>query len=183
MSQRVLVILAQGNEEIEALTPVDIMRRAGMDVVVAGLGGRTVASARNVVVFADVSFDAVTGDFDAVVLPGGNPGASNLCASDKVIEIVKKQFEAERLIAAICAAPTVLDKAGILPNRKYTCFPGVEKKISTGTFVGGEVVVDSNIITGRAMGSAIVFSLAIVEKLRGRAEADRVAEAIVFRQK
>ena len=183
MAKNALLILAQGNEEIEALTVVDILRRGGVDVLIAGLGGRTIASARNVVVLADTSLEMIPADreFDAVILPGGNPGSKNLSSSTSVLDMVKKQFDSGRLLAAICAAPTVLDKAGVLAGRSYTCYPGVEKEIISGSWIGGGLVVDANIITGRAMGSAIEFSLAILEYLTCKEDMERVANAIVFR--
>ena len=164
MRKRVLTILADGFEEIEAITCIDILRRGGIEVVVAGLDNLEVNGSREVKVIADLLLDQITGDFDALVLPGG-PGAQKLAASSKVKELI----ENIEVVAAICATPaTVLAPTGILNNKKATCFPEMEDAFDDSTqFSQDRVVVDGNVITSRAPGTALEFALAIVEKLSG----------------
>lgn len=181
MPAKALVILANGFEEIEAIAPVDIMRRAGIEVTTAGLDAEMVTSSRHQTVFADSRFGEVSGDYDAVILPGGMPGAKNLADSPPVKALVADLHSRGKVIAAICAAPAlVLAPLGILDGKNATCFPGMEKEFGPQVrFQDQRVVVDGNVITSRAAGTAIGFSLAIVERLVGKAARDRVAAAIL----
>jgi 4-methyl-5(b-hydroxyethyl)-thiazole monophosphate biosynthesis len=180
MSKKVLLILAGGHEEVEAITQVDLLRRVNIGVTVAGLDGTEITGAHDIAVKADVLLDDVSGDFDGVILPGGMPGTTCLAESETVLTIVRNIHEKGFLCAAICAAPLVLDRAGILEGKKYTCYPGVEEKISSGTFIDSPVVQDGNVITGRGIGTAIPFALKIVESLSGREEAESLASKIVY---
>jgi 4-methyl-5(b-hydroxyethyl)-thiazole monophosphate biosynthesis len=174
---KALVFLATGFEEIEALTVVDVLRRAGVDVTVAGLTPNVTEGKHGVKVVPDKSIDDVkVEDFDAVVAPGGNPGYKNLRKDPRVIDMVKKAFNSNKLVAAICAGPTVLSDAGILEGKACTIYPGMDQELEAG---GGKpkhdiVVVDGNIITSRGPATALPFALKLAEKLAGK----QVAEAV-----
>lgn len=180
MQKHVLLILAKGNEEVEALTQVDLLRRTGTKVTVAGLGGTEIKGSHDITIKADISLEQFSGNFDAVILPGGMPGTTNLAESEPVLKIVREANEMGLLCAAICAAPIVLDRAGVLEGRRFTCYPGVEEKINSGSFCKKTVVQDGNIITSRGVGTAIPFALAIIEYLLGKEESQKMASTIVF---
>jgi len=180
MPKHALLILAEGNEEVEALTQVDLLRRAEIKVTVAGLSGTEVKGSHAITVKADIALDSFSGDFDAIVLPGGMPGTVYLYKSEKVLTLVRDAYKKGLLCAAICAAPLVLETAGILEGKKFTCYPGVEEKIKSGVFVKEKVVQDSNIITSRGVGTAIPFALKIVEYLVGKEKSAKLAEQIVY---
>ncbi|MEI6437287.1 MAG: DJ-1 family glyoxalase III [Candidatus Omnitrophota bacterium] len=180
MSKKVLVILADGFEEVEAIAPIDILRRAGLEVVVAGLSGREQISARGLRVTCDALLSDVrdqTASFDACILPGGGKGAENLAASRVVGDVVVSMHKAGKLIAAICASPAVvLAPLGILEGRKATCYPGTQKFLGAGVEYREEnVVKDGNILTSRGPGTALVFGLAVLESLCGPASRDKIA--------
>jgi 4-methyl-5(b-hydroxyethyl)-thiazole monophosphate biosynthesis len=174
---KALVFLASGFEEIEALTVVDVLRRAGVEVTVAGLTPNVTEGKHGVKVVPDKSIDDVkVEDFDAVVAPGGNPGYKNLRKDPRVIDMVKKAFNSNKIVAAICAGPTVLSDAGILEGKACTIYPGMDQELEAG---GGKpkhdiVVVDGNIITSRGPATALPFALKLAEKLAGK----QVAEAV-----
>src|SRR3990170_644591 len=155
---KIMVTLAEGFEEIEALTVVDVLRRAGMNVDTVGVMGSVISGAHDVKVMTDKKLlDINSDEYDGIVLPGGSPGYLNLGKSSKIIEILKKFDSAGKLIAAICGAPSVLAKAGILEGKKATIFPGMEKELPHPR--GERVVVDGNVITSQAAGTAMEFSL------------------------
>ncbi|MCM1163685.1 MAG: DJ-1/PfpI family protein [Muribaculaceae bacterium] len=166
------VFLAPGFEEIEAIAPVDLMRRAGIDVMTVAVGeSRHVTGAHGITVEADLLIDDEDmGNADLLVAPGGMPGAKNLAASPEVCQLFKTQAEQGRLVAAICAAPAVLlAHIGILKGLKATCYPGFDDDLRAGgaTYVTDERVVrDGNIITSNGPSSALQFGLALVEALR-----------------
>jgi 4-methyl-5(b-hydroxyethyl)-thiazole monophosphate biosynthesis len=161
---RVLVPLARGFEEIEAVTVIDVLRRAGLEVVVAALAGDAVEGAHGIRIEADRSLAAVTAaDFDAIVLPGGQPGTTHLGADQRVRELVQTLAAAGKIVAAICAAPTVLDAAGVLAGKRATAFPGEE--LPTADYSFDRVVEDGNVITSRAAGTAMEFALTLVRRL------------------
>ncbi len=174
----VLVPLAEGFEEIEAVSVIDVLRRAGANVVVAGLPGTIIKGSRGLNVIADTKLEDVdTKKFDAIVLPGGDPGYKNLGRSQKLLLAIQ-DFESEgKLVAAICAAPVVLAKTGILDNRKASIHPGMEKEI---TFPRPDrVTIDNKVITSQGPGTAIEFSLRIVEELFGRAKSEELKKKLV----
>ncbi|MBN2407067.1 MAG: DJ-1/PfpI family protein [Elusimicrobia bacterium] len=179
--KKAVIILAGGFEEIEAVTPADVLRRGGVEVTLAGLGGTTVLSKRGLSLNADTSLEDLGGDYDACILPGGMPGAANLASSDKVTSLVKSMNARGRIIAAICAAPAVvLAGTGILAGRAATCFPGEQDKFGKDTKYRDEpVVCDGNIITSQGPGTALSFSLKILEALRGREISCKVAAAML----
>ena len=175
-----VIILADGFEEVEAVTCIDLLRRAGITVTVLGLSSHEVRGTNGIIVKADALFEEFSESFDAVILPGGMPGTNNLAASESLLSFIRSAHDSGKLCAAICAAPIVFAKAGILENRKATCYPGCEAKLSGALFVNDDVVVDFNIITGRALGSAILFALEIIEALAGEKDAVKIGMAILY---
>lgn len=176
MAKTAVVILAEGFEELEAVAPVDVLRRAGVHVTIAGVAGLQVKGSRGIGVQADVLLKDVHDLPDAVILPGGLPGATNLARSEEVKTLVKKMNIAGKLVAAICAAPAaVLAPLGILDGKKATCYPGCESDLSSKiTHSQENVVVDGNVITSRGPGTALEFALAIAVRLAGQEMADTV---------
>ncbi len=182
MRKEALIILAEGFEEVEAVTPVDVLRRAGVNTVMAGLRSKNVRGSRRVVYTADVLLSEYQGSPDVLILPGGVEGADNLHKSPLVTEWITKMNQAGKWIAAICAAPAVvLAPTGVLDGRKATCYPGYEK--GWGALIqhqNGTVVVDQNTITSQGPGTALDFSFAIIEKLFDRAAAVDLAQKMVY---
>lgn len=175
----VLAILAEGFEEIEAVTPIDLLRRAGADVTVATLGEtiHVTGGRANLTLHADTSLATVEShDFDAIFLPGG-PGTKTLRADPRVRAIVLRHHTAGRLVSAICAAPTVLHDAGLLANRRYTAHPSVATELPE-TLADERVVLDGNILTSRGAGTALDFGLRLVELLFSPEKAQEVATSI-----
>ncbi|MCD8350477.1 MAG: DJ-1/PfpI family protein [Planctomycetaceae bacterium] len=177
MAKTALVLLADGFEEVEAATPIDVLRRAGVDVTVAGVGKKTATGAHGLPYTADVELDSVTGDFDCIVLPGGMPGAKNLGESAKARELAVKMAADGRLVASICAAPVfTLSAWGLIDGRKATCYPGMEGMLTDkAEFVTDRVVVDGNVTTSRGPGTAMEFALCVAGQLMGDEVAKKVA--------
>lgn len=186
MSKTAVLILAEGFETIEALTPVDILRRAKVELTVASLGGLLVKSGQNVTVQADCALEQLLreSDFlpDALILPGGLGGANNIAASAEVEALAKKVLAGGKLLAAICATPGVaLAKFGLLSGRRATCYPGFEERFpQDATFVTDRVCVDGNLITSRGPGTALEFSIQIAAYLSGEDAARQIREGTVF---
>ena len=181
MMKKVIVFLADGFEEIEALASVDLLRRAGIDVTTASIMGRIdVTGAHDVVVKADVlAEDADYAAADMIVLPGGGVGTQNLAKC----ELVRKQclaFAKDKLVSAICAAPTVLAGLGLLEGKNATCYPGMEGGMHGAVMSGETVTLDGNITTGRAPGAAIPFALELIKRLAGEEKAASVKSDIVY---
>ena len=179
MNKKVLMILTDGFEELEAITPVDLLRRAGFEVITAGLGKDSVIGRQGVKIAADTLLEKVSGLFDALVLPGG-PGFKTLLESDVVLQTVRGFYRDGILCCAICAAPKVLSEAGVLSGKTYTCYPGINRDIADANYVEREVVRDKNIITSAGPGTAIRFSLAIIEALAGEEKANEIKNQIIF---
>ncbi|MBN1140811.1 MAG: DJ-1/PfpI family protein [Deltaproteobacteria bacterium] len=180
MTKKALLILADGFEEIEAVTPIDLLRRAGIETVTAGLGKEWVQGRHGVLIKADTVLNRVIGCFDALVLPGG-PGHKALAGSEKVLKLVRDYCRERVFCCAICAAPKVFAEAGILEGKRYTCYPGALPDFSGGEFVADEVVRDGHIITSAGPGTAISFSLGIIEALLGSGKAAEVKAQILFK--
>jgi 4-methyl-5(b-hydroxyethyl)-thiazole monophosphate biosynthesis len=180
MGKHAVIVLADGFEEIEAITPIDLLRRSGVKVTVAGLKSTMVTGAHAFAVYADTTITELRDDYDAIILPGGGPGTKNLSGSDAVITLVQRANARGLLCAAICAAPLVFGKAGLLDGKRFSCFPGIEKEIPTGVFLEKPVVRDGNIITSRGAGTSMDFSLAIIEYLIDRKEAENIAGKILY---
>ncbi|HEB56418.1 MAG TPA: DJ-1/PfpI family protein [Gammaproteobacteria bacterium] len=167
----VLVPLAQGCEELEAVTIVDLLRRAGIEVVTAGLDERPVVASRGMVLIADMTLDqAMQKDYDMIVLPGGLPGADHLDQDPRIQTLLKKMDHENKYIAAICAAPKVLASAGLLDGRQATSYPGSldQHSVSNMDYREQAVVIDNKLITSRGPGTAMDFALTLIEQLLGR---------------
>jgi protein deglycase len=178
---RVAVILADGFEEVEAIAVIDVLRRAGIDTVIAGLHGGAVSSGRNVMIVPDAVIDAIRADdFDMIVLPGGQPGSDNLNADARVKELVKNFSLKGKLTGAICAAPYVLANAGILAGKRATSYPTYKDRLSGAVYEEMPVVVDGTVLTSRGAGTALDFGLAIVEKLAGREKALEIRDSMLI---
>jgi 4-methyl-5(b-hydroxyethyl)-thiazole monophosphate biosynthesis len=172
---RAIVLLAEDFEEIEAVTPIDVLRRAGVEVTVAGLRSGPLRAARGTVIVPDVALDdAPPGPWDAVVLPGGMPGAERLGADARVLGLVRENLEAGRLVGAICAAPaTVLGENGLLEGHRATCHPALADRLGRPRDEG-RVVVDGNLVTSQGPGTAMEFALTLVAELLGEAKAEEI---------
>ncbi len=182
MKKRAVVILAEGFEEIEAVVPIDILRRSGVEVIVAGLSGLEIKGSREVNIKADCLIDDIPEEFDALILPGGGPGAKNLAASEKVANLIKMQNDKHGIIAAICASPAVvLNSTGILAGKKVTCYPSHENDFNSNvTYTKDCVVIDGNIITSAGPGTAFEFSLTLAKILAGEEIAQTVGKATLY---
>jgi 4-methyl-5(b-hydroxyethyl)-thiazole monophosphate biosynthesis len=178
MNMKVMVPFAEGFEEVEALTIVDVLRRAGIQVDTVGVVGSVINSAHGIRIMVDKKLSEVTHtDYDAIILPGGNPGYINLGRSTQVIEMVKKFNSQNKLIGAICASPSILAKEGLLDNKRATIYPGNEKLLAYPR--DKPVVIDGNIITSQGPGTAMEFALKIVEKLLGLDKAQKLRQELV----
>jgi len=184
MAKRACVILAEGFEEVEAVTPIDYLRRAGIEVSVLGVGATVLRGARGISVTADKALGAwaVREAWDVVVVPGGGPGAKNIAASPEAVALLKAQAARDGLIAAICASPAVVlhGACGLLTGRRFTGYPGTETLVSGATFVAERVVEDGNLITSRGAGCAGEFAVAVIRRLSGEAAAAEVAEKVLL---
>jgi 4-methyl-5(b-hydroxyethyl)-thiazole monophosphate biosynthesis len=178
----VYLFLADGFEEIEALYTLDLLRRANVDVLTVGVSGKVANGSHKIPVVCDIDCASLpyNSDFDMIILPGGMPGSINLDKAECVEKYIKLALENDKLICAICAAPFILGKRGILKGKRATCFPGFENQLEGATVVDAGVVRDGNIITGRAMGSAHEFALTILEALQGKEAADKMRKTIIL---
>ena len=180
MSKRVLCLLGPGFEEIEAITPVDLLRRAGAEVTIASVPGEMRLTGRcGVTLQADAALEEVIGrEFDLLLIPGG-PGVKELRADGRPARLAQSFVEGGKVVAAICAAPTILADAGLLAGRRYTAHFSVYEELSE-ALSGREVVEDGNLITSRGAGTAVAFGLALVRHLFGEAKAHEVSRAIML---
>lgn len=176
----VYLFLAEGFEEIEALCPIDMLRRAGIDVKSVSItDNKCVVGAHGIATVADITFDEVDiSQVDMLILPGGMPGTKNLLAHSPLVSMLKVFGGAGGEIAAICAAPMVLGRIGLLEGKRATCYPGFEGELAGATYTTDKVVVDQNVITAQGMGVAIEFSCAIIDKLLGNGHAAPIKESI-----
>ena len=176
----VAILLGTGFEPIEALAPCDILRRGGVEVKLAALDGRAVEGGQGIRVEADCALsDLNEEELEMVMLPGGLGGVHSILACEPALALVRRAYEADKWIGAICAAPQILAKLGITDGRKATCYPGVEAVMGNALMQDAGVVRDGKVITGRAAGSAEAFGLALLAALRGEQTARRVADEIV----
>lgn len=179
---KIAVLLANGFEEIEALTVVDYLKRLDIEVDMVSIeedlevkGAHEIEVKANLLV-EDLDFK----DYKGVVIPGGLPGATNLRDDEKVIEIVKEADKEEKLVAAICAGPIVLEKAGIIKGRKVTSYPGFEEELNSGEYVEDNVVLDGNLLTARGPAIAVEFTLEIAEYLLGKDKRKELEKDILY---
>ncbi len=180
----IVVFLANGFEEIEALTTVDILRRAGLAVRTVGIGGHTVTGAHGITVQADAADSEPLPPYDgleAVVLPGGLPGTTNLAASAVVTRCVTEAAEHGVLVCAICAAPSVLGNLGLLRGKRATCYPGYEDQLLGATVSGESVAADEGVVTAKGAGVTVEFALAIVSRLISPDKAREIGDAMQCR--
>ncbi|MDH5377111.1 MAG: DJ-1/PfpI family protein [Gammaproteobacteria bacterium] len=174
---RILIPLAQGCEELEAVTIIDLLRRAGCEVLTATLDQSEIVASRGTRLLADTHLDKIeSNDFDMIVLPGGQPGTNKLNADPRIHRLLAEFSEADKFVTAICAAPKVLSDAGILDNRQATSFPGAldGTKGKNIKYKEESVVIDGKIVTSRGPGTAMDFALTLVELLKGPAVRQQV---------
>lgn len=179
----VYILLGTGFEEVEALAPLDLMRRAGIEVMTVGINGATVYGGHSIGVAADISIEELDlTALDMIVLPGGLGGVASVRACPAAMDALKFAWDNGKFVAAICAGPTVLADLGITDGKNVTCYPGCESGMGSANVLPGRAVVrDGNLITGTSAGCAIPFGLALVEALKGIDTAKTVADAIVIR--
>lgn len=180
--KRVLILLAPGFEEIEAVTAIDILRRAGVEVTVAGTVEGPMEGSRRVKLLADLSIGKVAGgDYDMIVLPGGQPGTNNLAKDERVGRILKEAAAKEKYISAICAAPSILASAGLLAGKKATSHPSVQERMEGADYSEARVVIDGKWVTSRSPGTAMEFAFALVRLLVGEEKAKEVNQGVMAR--
>lgn len=178
----VYIILGKGFEEAEAVVPCDMLRRAGVDVRFAGIGGREVVGGHGIAVCADcVAEETDLTEAEMIVLPGGMGGVRSILGSEAVLNAVKAVYDNGGYAAAICAGPTVLAKLGITDGKRVTCYPGCEVNMGSAKPCGESAVIDGRVVTGKAPGTAYDFALALIEALRGKDAAIKVATGAVYR--
>ena len=188
MAKKTIVLLADGFEDVEAVTPIDYLRRAGIDVTTVSISDNMTVTSRwgGIKITADTTLRELNeNDWDAVIVPGGMPGASNLAASKETGLLLKKTAATEKLICAICASPAVvLAPLGLINGKKYTCYPGLEEKVTNSTcgakWSEERVVTDGNIITSRGAGTAGEFAVAIIEKLTDKETAEKITQTVLL---
>jgi len=177
----VLVPLAQGCEELEAITITDLLVRAGISVTTCGLDEQPVKASRGTTIIPDTSIDRVLDtDFDLIVLPGGLPGSDHLRDNQQIQSLIKKQASSDKYVAAICAAPKALAEAGLLEGKTATSFPGVLAALENDAITISEnpVEIDGNIVTSRSVGTAMDFALSLIELLEGKAKRDEINQQL-----
>ena len=175
------VLLADGFEEIEAVVVIDVLRRAEIDVVTVGTRGTQVTGSHGVPIEADSTLETCADTtWDAVVLPGGLPGATNLRDDEQVRELLRRQHESGRTVAAICAAPIALGRAGVLEGRRATCYPGFEDQMIGASRSTDRVVADENIVTSRGPGTAFDFALMLVARLVDEETAEALRDGMLL---
>jgi 4-methyl-5(b-hydroxyethyl)-thiazole monophosphate biosynthesis len=181
MTERVLVVLANGFEEIEAVTIIDILRRAEIDTTVAGLTSRSVIGAHQITLQTDTLFKEVEGnDYQMLVLPGGQPGTQNLSESEPLINLLKEFVQSGRKVAAICAAPMVLAQAGLLDDVEAVCYPGCEGGMGKAIILDQSVAVTPQITTGQGPAAATAFALQLVKGIKGEIVSTQVANDLLY---
>lgn len=178
----VYLFLANGFEEIEALCVLDFLRRADIPTLTVGVSGKNAKGSHGIEVVCDITQDELdkANDFEMIILPGGMPGATNLDNSEVVDSMIRIAHENDKFICAICAAPFILGKRGLLRGKDATCYPGFENQLDGARILDKGVVRDGKIITGRAMGSSHDFALEIIEALRGNGERSRLKKAVLY---
>ncbi|MGL4363402.1 MAG: DJ-1 family glyoxalase III [Cellulosilyticaceae bacterium] len=178
---KVVVFFGTGYEEVEALAVVDVLRRGGVETVMAGVTDQEVCSARNICIKMDTCAEQINYDeVDMLVIPGGLPGVHNVFASDFIKEKVQAFKKAGKWVAAICAGPGVLGKWGVLENEKATCYPGFEKELLGATHTGERVVVSNNVVTGIGAGASFEFALKLLEIAEDKEKSEQIKKAMLI---
>ena len=179
----VYMLLGTGFEETEAIAPLDLLRRAGVEVATVGVTGKTVYGSHNIGIEADLLMDEIDlTELDMIILPGGLGGVASARASKPALDALKYAWDNGKFVAAICAGPTVLADLGITDGKMATCYPGCEDGMGAALMQeNAAAVVDGKLITGTSAGCAIPFGLKLIEALKGKEEADRIADQIVIR--
>ena len=176
----VYVLLGTGFEEVEAIAPIDLLRRAGIPVLTVGVTGKTVFGGHNIGVEADITIDEMDlTDLEMIVLPGGLGSVAAARASQPALDALRFAWENGKFVAAICAGPTVLADLGITDGKEATCYPGCEKDMGSAKITGKNCVQDGKLITGMSAGQAIPFALKLIEALKGCKAAEQIASQIV----
>lgn len=180
----IYVFLAEGFEEVEALTPVDMLRRCGLEVAMAGVGGTSIKGSHGIIVTADIKASEIKLDknIDMIILPGGMPGTLNLEADENVQKAIDFCAENGKYIAAICAAPSILGRKGLLKGRKAACYNGFEDQLKGAEVVYDDVVPDGNFITSRGAGTALPFSFELVRLLISREKSETLRKSILYNE-
>ena len=178
----VYMLLGTGFEETEAIAPLDLLRRAGVEVQTVGITGKTVYGSHNIGIVADITPDEMDLEsMEMIILPGGLGGVASARASKEALNALRYGWEHDRYVAAICAGPTVLADLGITDDRNATCFPGCESQMGKANMVNAAAVTDGKLITGTSAGCAISFGLELITALKGADMADKIAKQIVIR--
>ena len=179
----VFMLLGTGFEETEAVTPLDLLRRAGVNILTVGIDGKVVTGSHKIRVEADITLDEMNlTDMEMMIIPGGMGGVASLRACPAALEALKFAWENGKYVAAICAGPTVLADLGITDGLKATCYPGQEQNMGSAVVDSSAAfVVSDNLITGASAGCAVPFGLALVEALKGRETAEKIKDQIVIR--
>ena len=179
----VYMLLGTGFEETEAIAPLDLLRRAGVDILTVGVTGKTVYGSHKIGIEADITIDEMDlTNLEMIILPGGLGGVASARASQPALDALKFAWDNDKFVAAICAGPTVLADLGITDGKNATCYPGCESGMGSAKMVADAACVrDGNLITGTSAGCAVSFGLALVEALKGKEMADTIARQIVIR--
>ncbi len=179
----VYILLGTGFEEMEAIAPLDILRRAGIPVMTVGVDGKTVCGGHNIAIVADIVMDEMDlTSAEMIVLPGGLVGVASVRASRQAMDALRFCWENDQYVAAVCAGPTVLADQQITDGKKVTCYPGCEEAMKDAYVISNKpCVCDGKLITGASAGCAVSFGLALVEALRGREASEAVAKQLVIR--
>ena len=178
----VYMLLGTGFEETEAIAPLDLLRRAGVEILTVGLNGKVIRGSHGIRVEADMEIqDLDLNNLEMIILPGGLGGVASIRACAAAMDAVRFAWEQGKYTAAICAGPTVLADLGITDGKKATCYPGCEGQMGGAVMVNAAAVTDGKLITGTSAGCAVPFGLALITALKGQAEADRIAQQIVIR--
>ena len=178
----IYMLLGTGFEETEAIAPLDLLRRAGLEVLTVGLNGKVIYGSHHIGVEADIEIHEMDlTNLDMIILPGGLGGVASIRGCQAAMNAIHYAYENNKYTAAICAGPTVLADLGITDGKKATCYPGCDSQMGTANMVPAAAVTDGKLITGTSAGCAIPFGLALIAALKGQAEADRIADQIVIR--
>jgi 4-methyl-5(b-hydroxyethyl)-thiazole monophosphate biosynthesis len=176
----VYMLLAQGFEEIEAVYPIDVLRRCGVEVKTVGVCGEYVTGSNAITIKTDIQLDEIGENIKMLILPGG-PGRVNIIKNKQAMELIKHCRTADVPIAAICGAPEILAQLGLLDGKKFTCYPGLEENLTGGVYVNQPVVIDGNLITSQAAGTSQAFAFAIAQFLCGKEKSDEICGKMLCR--